>query len=151
MNLRLAVAVLAIALAIVFDGARRQRIHNENMADAELFKREFDAHVTTSTPLAGVEEYLRGKPVKVTRSTGFRDGRDFVKELMIEVAHERSVHWYCGKILRRAHSWIQRRAVNWQLRIVVEVRLSVRLAGGWSQVEACGPELGRCSLRLVPV
>lgn len=64
---------------------------------AELFKRELDAHVTAGTPLAAVDEYLRTKPVKITRSTGFRDGRDFVKELMIETADERSVHWYCGR------------------------------------------------------
>ena len=27
---------------------------------------------------------------------GLADGRDVVKELMIEVAAERSVNWYCG-------------------------------------------------------
>ena len=88
--------VLAIAAAISFDGARRQRIHTQNMARAELFKHEFDAHLPTGASLAAVEQYLRARRVKVTRSMGYRDGRDFVKELMIEVANERSVHWYCG-------------------------------------------------------
>ena len=92
----LGVAVLAIAVGIGFDGAGRQRIHAENMAKAELFKREFDAHLPAGTSLPAVEEYLRGKAVEATRSMGYRDGRDFVKELMIEVASERSVHWYCG-------------------------------------------------------
>src|SRR5436190_15874023 len=90
--------VLAIALGITFDGARRQRIHADNMARAELFKREFDAHMTIGASLAAVEEYLRAKPVTVTRSMGYRDGRDFVNELMIEMANERSVHWYCGRV-----------------------------------------------------
>jgi hypothetical protein len=92
----LGVFVLAIAIAIAFDGARRQRIHTENMARAEVFKREFDAHLPTGASLAAVEEYLRAKPVKVARSMGYRDGRDFVRELLIEVANERSVHWHCG-------------------------------------------------------
>lgn len=92
------IVVLAIALAIFVDDVRRQRIHDGNMAKAELFKREFDAHVAAGTSLAAVDEYLRAKPVNVTRSTGFRDGRDFVKELMIETANERSVHWYCGRV-----------------------------------------------------
>jgi len=90
--------VLVVALGIVVDGARRQRIHTENMARAELFKREFDAHMPSGASLAAVEEYLEAKPVKVLRSLGYRDGRDFVKELMIEVANERSVHWYCGTV-----------------------------------------------------
>ena len=93
----LGVVVVAIALAIVLDGAWRQRIHTQNMARAEVFQREFDAHVTAGTLLAVVDDYLQLQPVKVTRSMGFRDGRDFVKELMIETAKERSVHWYCGR------------------------------------------------------
>jgi hypothetical protein len=96
--LLLAVVVLAIALALFVDGVRRQRIHDANMAKAARFKQEFDAKVTAGTPLAAVDEYLRAKPVNVTRSTGFRDGRDFVKELMIETVNERSVHWYCGRV-----------------------------------------------------
>jgi hypothetical protein len=91
------VLVVAITFAIVLDGAWRQRAHTQNMARAELFKREFDAHVMSGTSLSVVDEYLRGKTVKVTRSMGFRDGRDFVKELMIEVANERSIHWSCGR------------------------------------------------------
>jgi hypothetical protein len=66
------------------------------MAKAEQFKREFDAHVAEGTALAAVEDYLRTKPVTVQRSLGVRDGRQFVKELTIEVAAERSVNWYCG-------------------------------------------------------
>jgi hypothetical protein len=93
----LAVGVLGIALAIFVYGVRRQRMHDANMAKAELFKRDFDATLTAGTPLAAVDEYLRAKPVNVTRSTGSRAGRDFVKELMIETANERSVHWYCGR------------------------------------------------------
>ena len=89
---------LVIVLGIVFDGARRQRIHTENMARAELFKREFDERLTPGASLAAVEEYLRTRPVKVLRSLGYRDGRDFVKELMIEVVNEPSVHWYCGRV-----------------------------------------------------
>jgi len=90
------VFVLAIAVAMAVDGARRERIHAENMARAELFKHEFDAQLPTGASLATVEEYLTTKPVKVTRSTEYRGGRDHVKRLMIEVANERSVHWYCG-------------------------------------------------------
>ena len=89
--------VLAIALGIAFDRARREGIHTENMAKAEIFKGEFDAHVTVGARLTAVEEYLKTKPVTVTRSMGFRDGRESVEELMIETANERSVHWYCGR------------------------------------------------------
>src|SRR5215213_2987723 len=96
--LLLAILVLGIGLAIFVDGVRRQRIHDANMAKAELFRREFDAHVAAGTSLAAVDEYLRDKAVHVTRSTGFRDDRDFVKELMIETANERSLHWYCGRV-----------------------------------------------------
>ena len=92
----LAVGVLAVSREVSRDGVNRRLIHAENLAKAEQFKREFDAHVAEGTALPAVEEYLRTKPVKVERSMGFRDGQDFVRELMIEVAGERSVNWYCG-------------------------------------------------------
>ena len=90
------VCVVVVAGVLSCDGATRRRIHAENVVKAEHFKREFDAHVPKGTTLTAVEDYLRSKPVKVQRSMGFHDGRDFVKELMIEVAAERSVNWYCG-------------------------------------------------------
>lgn len=95
--LLLFLAVGALAVTGCSDGASRQRIHLKNLARAEVFKREFDAQVAEGTALPAVEEYLRAKPVNVQRSMGFHDGRDFVKRLMIELAEERSVNWYCGK------------------------------------------------------
>ena len=94
---RLAVAVLAAALGTGCGAAARQRIHDENMTKAAVFELAFDAQLASGASLASVDAYLTGKPVKATRSLGYRDGRDFVKELLIEVASERSVHWYCGR------------------------------------------------------
>src|SRR5215212_11157846 len=68
----LGVLVVAIAFAIVLDGAWRQRIHTQNMARAELVRREFDAHVAAGTSLSVVDEYLQAKTANVTRSTGSR-------------------------------------------------------------------------------
>lgn len=93
----LAVGVLALALGVGCDAANRRRIHAENMAKAEQFKREFDAHVSKGAALSTVEDFLRTTPVKVQRSMGTVGGRDTVDKLMIEVAGERSVHWYCGR------------------------------------------------------
>jgi hypothetical protein len=80
---------LAIALAIAVDGARRERIHTGNMAKAELFKREFDAQVIVGARLTAVEDYLKTKPVTVTRSMGSRDRREFVKGvgLLLQTIH----------------------------------------------------------------
>ena len=94
---RLAIAVFAATFGTGCGTAARQRIHDENMTKAEAFKRAFDAQLAPGTSLASVEAYLQDKPVKSTRSLGYRDGRDFVKELLIETATERSVRWYCGR------------------------------------------------------
>lgn len=78
------------------DSANRNRIHKENIAKAELFKRDFDMYVPTGAPLQKADDYLRQTPFKVLRSLGLHDGREFVKELLIEVASGRSPQWYCG-------------------------------------------------------
>ena len=96
-----------LVVAIVFGGgvgliacdqACRLRTHNANMAKAETFKREFDEHIATGTPLSSVEEFLRSKPVTVIRDMRYmgKDQRDVVGELWIEVVNERSTILGCG-------------------------------------------------------
>jgi hypothetical protein len=128
-------AVAAILLAVLIWSERQrlqenQRIHDANLVKAEQFKREFDQHVTKGATLEAVEDYLRIRHVKSSRSLGFDDGRTVVSEVRVENRGRRQSFLWLRSVLRRHRCDFRRAEASKRPRIVVEFRLRV---GGASQ------------------
>jgi hypothetical protein len=70
-----------------------RRIHAQNMAKAEDFKRDFDQHVPAGSSRATVDEYLALHHLKI----GWWLGESGTGEVFVEVFREEWPAWFCGK------------------------------------------------------
>jgi hypothetical protein len=87
------VAVAIVPGYLYVDSARRQRAHAANMARAEAFKRELDAHLAAGVPRSAVEAYLATKHIEGARPHPSPDSQ---AEYWVTITKERSPNWYCG-------------------------------------------------------
>jgi hypothetical protein len=84
------------ALCLIFTGCvlpSTRRVHAENMAKAEAFKREFDKHLPAGASRAEVDEYLAAHQLKI----GNLLGPDGTGDGLLELFTEKSISWYCGQ------------------------------------------------------
>jgi hypothetical protein len=89
-----------LALAACVSPATR-RIHAENMAKAEAFKKVFDSDVKAGASFEEVSRYLKAHnlhfgPVGLTNPQD-NPPRDGYGLLEVEMFREKSPNWYCGK------------------------------------------------------
>jgi hypothetical protein len=70
-----------------------RRVHAENMAKAEGFKREFDQHLAAGASREAVDTYLAAHQVKISNVLGPEGTGDG----FLELTTEKSTSWYCGE------------------------------------------------------
>ena len=93
-NRRVALA-LSLATCLVVGCVRREtrRIHEQNMAKAEVFKRELDEQVPIGSSRETVDTYLATHHLKISNlldASGTGSG-------FVEMFREESPNWFCGK------------------------------------------------------